>query len=176
MSVASEPLEVESGGRLLLWILVWSELAVFGVLLVAFSGLALLAPSALAALQRGFDLSIVASATVVLVTSGFFAARAASGRSPRANLIVAAIGGFAFCTLKIIAYARELRVPGVDENRLFEPYLLITGFHLAHVAFLGLLLLIVALRRRSREIETITTLWHVVDLVWLLILPIIYLG
>ena len=39
-----------------------------------------------------------------------------------------------------------------------------------------LLLLALAWRPVPRHIETVATVWHVVDLVWLLILPVIYLG
>jgi len=59
---------------------------------------------------------------------------------------------------------------------LFELYLLITGFHLAHVLFVAILLLMVAWRPAPRPVETVATIWHLVDLVWLLILPVIYLG
>ncbi len=59
---------------------------------------------------------------------------------------------------------------------MFELYLLITGFHLAHVLFVAILLLVVAWRPAPRPVETVATIWHLVDLVWLLILPVIYLG
>lgn len=175
-AAAGDHAEAEPGGPLLLWVLVWSELIVFGVLLGAFLLLSVLAPGARAALHAGFDMPRAAAATVALLTSGFFAARAVFGGREALNLIAAAAGGVLFCALKVSAYAGELGAPGLEENRLFEPYMLITGFHLAHVAFVTLLLLVVAWRRRAREIETVVTVWHVVDLVWILILPVVYLG
>ncbi|MCA0418339.1 MAG: cytochrome c oxidase subunit 3 family protein [Proteobacteria bacterium] len=166
----------ETGMELLLWILVWSELIVFGALLGAFLLIGWLDPPALAAFHRELDLPLAGLATATLLTSGFFAARAASGRKSRRGLVLAALGGFAFCALKLVAFSHELPALTASESRLFELYLLITGFHLAHVLFVAILLLMVAWRPAPRPVETVTTIWHLVDLVWLLILPVIYLG
>ena len=46
-----------------------------------------------AAFHRELDLPLAGFATATLLTSGFFAALAASGRAPRRNLILAALGG-----------------------------------------------------------------------------------
>jgi len=166
----------EGGTELLLWILVWSELVVFGALLGAFLLIGWRAPPALAAFHSELDLALAGFATATLLTSGFFAALAASGRAPRRNLILAALGGFAFCALKLTAFSHELPVLAASENRLSELYLLITGFHLAHVLFIAILLLVIAWRPAPRSTETVATIWHLVDLVWLLILPVVYLG
>lgn len=166
----------ETGMELLLWILVWSELVVFSALLGAFLLIAWLDPPAHAAFHRELDLPLASVATATLLTSGFFAALAASGRAPRRNLVLAALGGFAFCMLKLTAFGHELPVLAASESRLFELYLLITGFHLAHVLFVGVLLLAIAWRPTPRSTETVATIWHLVDLVWLLILPVVYLG
>ncbi|MGX5736319.1 cytochrome c oxidase subunit 3 family protein [Bosea thiooxidans] len=172
----AQPAAAEGGMELLLWILVWSELVVFGALLGAFLILSAVAPAARTTLHGALDLPLAAAATAVLLGSGFFAARAASGRKPRWNLVAAALGGFAFCALKLTAFGHELPVLGELEGHLAELYWLITGFHLAHVLFVAVLLIVVAWRPVPRQIATVATVWHLVDLVWLLILPVIYLG
>jgi nitric oxide reductase NorE protein len=53
---------------------------------------------------------------------------------------------------------------------------MITGFHLAHVVFLGLVMLIVARRAEPSNVCLVTTVWHVIDIVWLVIFPLVYLG
>jgi nitric oxide reductase NorE protein len=166
----------EGGMELLLWILIWSELVVFGALLGAFLLLSALDPPALTALHHALDLNLAGIATAVLLTSGFFAACAALDRHPRHNLVVAALGGFVFCGLKIAAFVHELPALAAMEGRLAELYPLIVGFHFAHVLFVAGLLLLVAWRPVPRHVATVATVWHVVDLVWLLILPVIYLG
>jgi len=166
----------EGGMELLLWILVWSELVVFGALLGAFLILGMVDPPALAALRAELDLALAGIATATLLTSGFFAARAAFGHHPRRCLVAAALGGFVFCALKLAAFSHEIPALATQEGRLPELYFLITGFHLAHVLFVALLLLVVAWRPVSRQVAAVATVWHLVDLVWLLILPVIYLG
>ncbi|CAH1668888.1 Nitric oxide reductase NorE protein [Hyphomicrobiales bacterium] len=166
----------EGGLELLLWILVWSELIVFGALLGAFLILGATDPQGRAALHAALDLPLASLATAVLLVSGFFAALAAGGRDPRRNLVAAALGGLAFCALKLWAFGHEFPALTALEGRLPELYWLITGFHLAHVLFVALLLLAVAWRPAPRQIASVTTIWHLVDLVWLLILPVIYLG
>jgi nitric oxide reductase NorE protein len=166
----------EGGMELLLWILVWSELIVFGALLGAFMLLAALDPSAITALHGELDLPLAGVATATLLTSGCFAAQAAFGHKRRRNLVLAALGGFAFCGLKVAAFSHELPVLAATEGRLAELYMLIVGFHFAHVLFVAGLLLLVAWRPAPRHVATVATVWHLIDLVWLLILPVIYLG
>ena len=50
-----------------------------------------------------------------------------------------------------------------------------TGFHLAHVVFGIIILAVVGVYARFETIETGTAFWHMVDLVWVLIFPMIYL-
>ncbi|MGN6095344.1 MAG: cytochrome c oxidase subunit 3 family protein [Bosea sp. (in: a-proteobacteria)] len=166
----------EGGMEPLLWILICSELVVFGVLLGAFQLFSTLDPSSLTAFHRYMDLNLASIATAALLTSGFFAACATFRRHPRRNLVAAALGGFAFCGLKIAAFVQEWPAPGAMEGRLAELYPLIVGFHFAHVLFVAFLLLVVAWRPVPRHVATVVTVWHMVDLVWLLILPVIYLG
>lgn len=166
----------EASVELLLWILVWSELVVFGALLGAFLLLSVLDPPSLVTLHRALDPTLAVLATAVLLTSDFFAASAAFGRHPRRNLVVAALGGLAFCGLKIAAFVDELPALAAMEGRLAELYPLIVGFHFAHVLFVAGLLLLVAWRPVPRHAATVATVWHLIDLVWLLILPVIYLG
>lgn len=172
---AAQP-ETGSGIELLLWILIWSELIVFGALLGAFLWLGVLDPSGLTALHGELDLPLAGIATIVLVSSGFFAARAVLGHHPRRNLIAAALGGLTFCALKIAAFTHELPALAVKDGRLPELYMLVVGFHFAHVLFVAGLLLLVAWRPTPRHVASIATVWHLIDLVWLLILPVVYLG
>lgn len=168
--------EPEGGMELLLWILVWSEFIIFGALLGAFLIMGVIDPSALAALHRALDLPLAGMATATLLTSGCFAARATFGHNPRPNLVAAALGGFAFCALKIVSFGHELPTLAAMDGRLPELYWLITGFHLAHVLFVAALLLVAAWRPAPRQVATVATVWHLIDLIWLLILPVIYLG
>lgn len=165
---------------LLLWILVWSELTAFGILLVAFLIMSGLYPADFADARQYLSPGLAAANTVVLLTSGWQAAIAARRRmqpqQARAPLCIAAGFGFLFAAIKIFEYAGEIsHTVDTQLHYFFELYFLVTGFHLLHVIFGGIVLLLVAWRPSRGNILLITTLWHAIDLVWLVMFPIIYL-
>jgi len=57
----------------------------------------------------------------------------------------------------------------------FTLYALITGFHAAHVVFGVALLTLVATRPKPQHVEPSIAFWHMVDLVWVLVFPVLYL-
>jgi len=169
-----------SDGDLILWILVWSELIAFGMLLGAFLVMSFVHPESYSAAKLHLNGRLAGVNTLVLLGSGWLAAeadRAASVRTRRMALIGAACLGFAFAAIKFVEYAGELRFAGdATFNSFFELYFIITGFHLAHVVFLGLVMLVVARRAERSNVTLVATLWHVIDIVWLTIFPVMYLG
>ncbi|HXV29137.1 MAG TPA: cytochrome c oxidase subunit 3 [Sinorhizobium sp.] len=172
--------DAEEEDTLLLWILVWSELAAFGILIGAFLVASIFATGDFPVARLHLKPAIAALNTLVLLTSGWQAAIAAGkGASPstrRRALVFAALLGFAFVAIKIYEYSTEIRFAGEAAFRtFFELYFILTGFHLVHVAFVGILLLLVAWRPRPANVDLVTTLWHVIDLVWIVMFPILYL-
>lgn len=167
----------EREGDLLLWILVWSELAAFGVLLAAFLIRSLLQPEAFMLARGQLSPGLAALNTMILLTSGWQAAVAArDAEKARWPLVFAALGGFGFVAVKLHEYAGEMGFTGgAAVSSFFELYVLITGFHLLHVAFGALVLLAVALRPSRANVHLITTLWHVIDLIWIVMFPVLYL-
>lgn len=173
--------KVESGeaDSLLLWILVWSELAVFGALLVAFMVLTVLDPQGAALFRAHLHPGLAAANTIILVLSGWQAALAvrlsAGDRAARRPLVLAALLGFAFAVVKAFEYRLEVKAGVGGLGTLAELYFLVTGFHLLHVVFGAAVLLLVARRPSRGNVVMIATLWHAIDLVWLVMFPIIYL-
>ena len=120
--------------------------------------------------------------TVVLVTSGFLAAKALvwrrAGRrgAARFALGVAAALGVVFLVVKGVEYADKAGQGITPESHpFFMFYYLLTGFHAAHVLAGVFLLLLVALRDHPRNIEAGAQFWHMLDLVWVLLFPVVYL-
>ncbi|RDL53084.1 Cytochrome c oxidase subunit 3 [Ensifer sp. M14] len=172
--------EHASADDLLLWVLVWSELAAFGILLVGFLVVGFIQADAFAAARSHLNPLLAGINTLVLLTSGWQAALAtrpvASMATRRRALGLAALFGLAFVAIKFFEYSTEFDVAGSPQfGAFFELYFLITGFHLLHVAFGSGILLLVAWRPSPGNITLITTLWHVIDLVWIVMFPIIYL-
>lgn len=170
----------EESGNLLLWILVWSELAAFGALTAAFIIAFSLDQQSFMAARQHLQPQIAGFNTLVLLASGWQAAVAASNRTPlrrkRAALVIAGMTGFVFAALKLYEYSTEISFAADTAHGVFfELYFILTGFHLLHVVFVAVLLLIVAVWPKDENITMVTTLWHVIDLVWIVIFPIIYL-
>lgn len=169
-------------GELIMWVLIISELAVFGVCLLVFLSLRLFDPALFAQSQDQLHRAAAGINTVVLVTSGFLAAMAmaavragAAGRA-RVFLLAASALGAVFLALKGVEYADAFSQGiGVESNSFFTFYFLLTGFHAAHVVAGIIILLLVAIRPAPGGVEAGAQFWHMVDLVWVLLFPIIYL-
>ena len=169
-------------GNPMMWLLIAAELMVFGGALVAYAGARALDPAGFLAAQSQLDRLAGTINTAVLLTSGLFAAFAVTAREAgrrgvaRGWLAAAATLGFVFLVVKAREYGAEFAVGhGLDSGGFWTLYFLITGFHAAHVIFGIVLLAIVAWFDDVEHIETGTAFWHMVDLVWVVIFPAIYL-
>jgi nitric oxide reductase NorE protein len=153
-----------------------------GLFLGAFSVACAIHPAVFAAGQAILDSNLAGLNTVVLVSSGWAAARAtkaarAGQRQVARSWIVGAIAlGCLFIAIKLVEYAEEIgRGVGLETSPFFMLYFLLTGFHLLHVG-LGIVILAVICRRAEVSgVETGTAFWHMVDLVWIVMFPILYL-
>lgn len=170
-------------GNPLMWILILSELLVFGAFLLGFAGARIGDPAGFAEAQSHLDRLYGGVNTLVLITSGLcaaLAAKAAETGAPlaRIRLWLAAAGalGGVFLWVKALEYAdKAAQGFGLDSGTFFTLYYLMTGFHALHVV-LGLIFLAIVARRGTPEAtETATAFWHMVDLVWVLIYPVVYL-
>lgn len=169
-------------GELIMWVLIISELAVFGAALLIFLTLRLGDPDGFSAAQDQLHRLSAGVNTMVLVTSGFGAAlavRAAEAghrAAARRWLVVAILLGGVFLLLKGVEYADAAsRGLGLETHVFFTFYWLLTLFHAAHVVAGMILLGIVAIRARADAVEAAGQFWHMVDLVWVMLFPVIYL-
>ncbi len=167
-------------GDPMIWVLVFSELAAFGLFLGAFVVARAVNPAVFASGQ--VDSNLAGLNTIVLVTSGWAAARgtaaarAGEPRSSRHWLLVAMGLGAAFVAIKLAEYGKEIGSGiGLETSPFFTLYFLLTGFHLLHVCLGIVILAVVCHRAEPFGVETGTAFWHMVDLVWVVMFPIIYL-
>ncbi len=172
----------ELPGDLMMWVLIVSELLAFGAALLAFLAVRATSPVAFAADQALLDQTAGAVNTIVLVTSGLCAAIAAAERSAERRLaarrwLYAAMAlGFVFLIVKAVEYWSKAALGiGIETSPFFTFYYLITGFHALHVLAGIVILGIVSWADSARNIETAAAFWHMVDLVWVLLFPIIYI-
>lgn len=171
----------ELPGDLMMWVLIASELLVFGAALLAFLAVRATAPARFAADQALLNQTAGAFNTLVLVTSGLAAALAVRAReaerrrTARRWLLAAGCLGAVFLVVKVVEYwAKAADGIGVDTSPFFTFYFLVTGFHAAHVVAGIVVLALVAWADSVRNMETGVAFWHMVDLVWVLLFPIVY--
>ena len=172
----------ELPGDLMMWVLIVSELLVFGAGLAAFLAVRITDPTGFAIAQDHLQRTAAGINTVVLVTSGFLAAlavkSAAAGLVTRARLLLTGAGllGLVFLAIKWREYSSEMaKGIDVDTHPFFMFYFLLTGFHAAHVVAGIVIFGLVGWRVRARTVEVGVAFWHMVDLVWVLLFPVIYL-
>ena len=169
-------------GDLMMWILIISELLVFGAGLLAFMAMRLTDPAGFTAAQGHLNATAAGINTVVLVTSGWLAALALkageAGQVARVRLLLAAAAslGALFLWIKGMEYAGKA-AEGInfETHTFFTFYYLLTGFHAPHVLAGIVILALVGWKASPRNLEVGTAFWHMVDLVWVLLFPIIYL-
>lgn len=171
----------ELPGELMMWVLIVSELLVFGAALIACLAVRTTDPASFAADQAKLDQTAAAINTIALVTSGLCAAAAVREREAgrhrvaRLRLLGAGSLGILFLIVKGFEYASKAALGiGIETSPFFTFYYLITGFHALHVVAGVALLALVAWADSLRNMEAAVAFWHLVDLVWVLLFPIIY--
>lgn len=169
-------------GHPMMWVLILSEMVAFGLFFLAFAVARALQPALFAAGQAQLDPLLGGINTMVLVTSGWLMALAvraradgAAGRSRRLTVAAIAVGTL-FVVVKVAEYGAKLDAGyGLETDTFFTLYFLLTGFHFLHV-LLGLVILaLVAWQNSLDNLETGAAFWHMVDLVWVVLYPLVYL-
>ena len=172
-----------------MWWFILAELTVFAMLLLSFAAAQALQPELFHASRQLLDRSMGLALTLSLLTSGLLAALALEqlrqGRSRHAaGLLLAALGcACGYVWLKLGEY-QHLAGLGLDieHNTFFTLYWIVTGFHFLHV-LLGMLILGWLAKHcwqranaagNHPAAESAVLYWHMVDLVWVLLFPLVY--
>jgi nitric oxide reductase NorE protein len=100
-----------------------------------------------------------------------------------AGLLGGAVCGLLFLGAKALEYQGKAAA-GYDlsTDTFFMFYYLLTGFHVLHVLAAVLMLLAIALQARdgrwsrgqAHAPETVAAFWHMVDLMWIVLFPLVY--
>jgi len=169
-------------GNPMIWILIWSELAVFGLFFIGFAIAHILQPDVFTQSQDSLNRFLGGVNTMVLVTSGFCAALAVRAQQAgqrsvmRLWLLGAILLGVLFLGVKYLEYAEKFsHGVGLETNTFYTLYFLLTGFHALHVVFGIVILIIVGWKNSDENLEIGATFWHMVDLIWIILFPLIYL-
>jgi cytochrome c oxidase subunit 3 len=186
-----------------MWIFLSTEILFFGVLFASYTVCRVLYPEGFAAASRRTDMWLgTAETAVLLVSSSLIALGVRSIQIDRrgwASALFAATAslGIAFLVMHGFEYHKEYSehlVPGLDFDQtgplsravelFFWMYYCITGFHSLHVAIGIVVISVLAVRiARGRfgaldctAPDLAALYWHLVDIVWIFVYPLIYLA
>jgi cytochrome c oxidase subunit 3 len=185
-----------------MWAFIATEVLFFGVLFAGYAFCRVQFPEAFIEASRHTDVWLGTIETAVLLASSCAAALAVrevqlgGRRAASGLLVVTATLGVAFIVMHGFEYAAEYReslIPGIRYTQygahaaamqlFFCLYYFITGFHGLHVSIGVVLLLVMAWRtwqgmfdqHYHTPLEMVALYWHLVDIVWIFVYPVIYL-
>ncbi|WP_372744528.1 cytochrome c oxidase subunit 3 [Lutibacter sp.] len=175
-------------GGILMWIIIFLELFTFGAALIAMVLYSKDEPEIFHQSKLLLNTTFGAINTIFLLTSGFYMAKSVENfkhnKTVKATLFLklTMVGGVLFLLLKSVEYYFKIQAGlTIGYNTFFSFYWMLTLFHVIHVV-VGLVVLMfiyVDLKRKSdinlEDFEASAAFWHMCDLIWLLLFPIIYL-
>lgn len=176
-------------GDLAIWVFILAELLVFAVLFVVYAMARRNNIELFNLHQLQLDRAAGLANTLVLITSSYFVVRAVAaireGETQHCSrwLWAAFSLGALFLLIKGAEYQHHFSM-GVTlrSNDFYLFYLSLTFFHFMHVIMGMVILAAVALKAQRggysasehTGVETGASYWHMVDLVWLILFPLVY--
>jgi nitric oxide reductase NorE protein len=174
-----------------IWIFILGDMTLYGVLFASFMSARSKNPGLFDHSARTLHTTFGAINTFLLLTSSLavaLAVRAVRERivTKRAPMLisVAFVCGAGFVLNKYLEYSDLIRAGHQPaKNVFYEYYYVLTGIHLTHL-MAGMLVLFVIRRIARKEdlqpkdiraIESGASFWHVVDLLWMVLFPLLYL-
>jgi len=172
------------------WILLFGDMLVFGVFFATFMYQRGQQPDLFDATRRTLNVGIGLTNTLILLTSSLLVVTAirairVSMRRAAQVLLVAALGcGLAFASLKVLEYTDLVARGHVPtQNTFYLYYFILTGLHLFHVTIGIIVLALLLTQTRSSQlsagrvalVEGGACFWHLVDLLWIVLFPLLYL-
>lgn len=170
-----------------IWVLVLGDMTVFAVLFATFFYYRGHSQTLYLHSQATLDRFSGVVNTLLLLSSSWFVARGVQlvhqGRGAAGQFRLALACGLGFVLVKGFEYADMFKeAVSPVSNEFFAFYFVLTGLHFLHL-LIGLIVLTMIIRRcrriaakpSVRFVEGGATYWHMVDLLWVLLFPLLYL-
>lgn len=176
-------------GGILMWIIILLELITFGMAIIAMVYYGQQEAELFHESRLKLNTTFGTVNTILLITSGFFMAlsvryiKEKKVETSLKFLNLTMLLGICFLILKSIEYYFKLDEGlGLGYNTFFTFYWMLTLFHIIHV-ITGLVILMLSyfgIKKKKENIniddfEASAAFWHMCDLIWLLLFPVIYL-
>jgi nitric oxide reductase NorE protein len=172
------------------WVAIGADAVIFAILFGSFMQARLKDPALFEASRHTLNMNFGGIDTLILLTSSWSVALAVQAmkrdlvdREPLL-LLGGAVTGLMFMVSKAIEYFGKFAhgiTPGT--NPFFMWYFTLTGIHLIHVVFGSSMLTYLWIRSRRGTYdhlhkgvpESVASYWHLVDLLWVVLFPLLYL-
>lgn len=198
----SDPTQQREAATLGMWVFLSTEILFFGVLFAAYTFCRVLYPEGFAEASRHTDMLLGTVETAVLLISSSLVALAVRSikldqrRWATVLLFGTGLLGASFLVMHGFEYHDEYTehlIPGLNFDQtgphakavelFFCLYYFITGFHSLHVLVGVTLMFVLAVRvargafgpYRYTTLELTALYWHLVDIVWIFVYPVVYL-
>ncbi len=173
-----------------IWVFIFGDLLVFALLFGVFVFYRALDVETFTVAQATLNQHYGALNTLLLLASSWFVVMgvdaARRNRSAIASplLVGAFLCGLGFGVIKFLEYGEKIGAGiGLTTNDFYMFYFMLTGLHFVHVV-IGMAVLIAMWLRVRRPaptgsdvsmLESGASYWHMVDLLWIVLFPLIYL-
>lgn len=176
-------------GDLAIWIFILAELSVFAIFFAVYAFTRINNVELFNEFQQHLDRTAALINTLALITSSYFVVRAVSAIKEGLDqlcvrwLLAAMAMGGVFVVVKISEYSHHFgQGINLSTNTFYMFYISLTFFHFMHVIMAMVILGAVAAKAKRggysatehTGVETGASYWHMVDLVWLILFPLIY--
>jgi nitric oxide reductase NorE protein len=172
------------------WTFIIADMGAFALFFLIFTVGRVASPAVFERSRQHLDINLGVLNTLILLTSSLFmvraveAARAGVRAAVVRNLGLTILIGSGFAVTKLIEYAAKVDAGiGLTTNEFFTYYFVFTGIHFMHfvIGIGALTMMLVKARHDSLDarymvwIESVGCYWHMVDLLWIMLFPMIYL-
>lgn len=176
-------------GYLIIWAIILAEMLLFAALFSSYAFARVGNVELFNLSQQTLDRNAGALNTLLLVTSSWFvvlavqAAHRDDSRVAGRNIAFGFLCGAGFLAIKVYEYAVKFGA-GIffSTNTFYKFYFFLTFFHFMHV-ILGMVVLAILWintrqgaygSRDARGLESGGAYWHMVDLLWIVLFPLVY--
>jgi nitric oxide reductase NorE protein len=173
-----------------IWVFIGADSVIFAILFGSFMSDRHGNAALFEASRHTLNFNLGGLDTLILLTSSWFVALAVQtvkrgelDRTPRL-LLGGVLTGLLFVISKSVEYTEKF-VAGITPatDPFYMWYFVLTGIHLLHVLAGTSLLIYVWTKARARAyhsgnrvvLECVASFWHLVDLLWIVIFPLLYL-
>ena len=177
-------------GDFAIWFFIFAELLVFGITFISYAIVRVQNVEMFNQFQLTLNRELGAANTLLLITASYFVVRAIHAIrlddvKGCISWLYASLGcGAGFLLLKSLEYYDKFSHGiNLSTNTFYMFYLSLTMFHFLHV-ILGMIILFAITIKAQRGgysaqdhigVETGASYWHMVDLVWIILFPLVYI-